>query len=305
VRDVLDALGELPFNQRAALVMRELEGRSYAEIADTLGVSTAAVETLIFRARRGMRLRASAIRGLAAVPLPSSLGSLLENGAVGGGAILGAGLAAKATIALVAGLVVGGVGYKAVDATFAKSPPARAAQTNAADGNARPWVLAASRILDPAALGHRDLPRATRRRTAEAGGRPPARHRAIRTGDEQTAAPQAVAGRAAGAGSGVPARGAVSEAAAAVQSSAPVPADAPDPVSGVVSTVTGAAPTPSAPLPAPSLPTPPPLPASPPLPPPPPVQLPPPPVQLPPPPPVPPVAPPTVPAPPPLPPIGP
>src|SRR2546421_11579983 len=33
---VLRALGRLPFNQRAALVMRELEGRSYAEIADTL-----------------------------------------------------------------------------------------------------------------------------------------------------------------------------------------------------------------------------------------------------------------------------
>src|SRR5204863_211821 len=37
VREVLDALGRLPLSQRAALVMRELEGRSYAEIADTLG----------------------------------------------------------------------------------------------------------------------------------------------------------------------------------------------------------------------------------------------------------------------------
>src|SRR3954447_16892038 len=78
LRGVLDALGELPFNQRAALVMRELEGRSYAEIAETLDVSTAAVETLIFRARRGMRLRVSAVRSLAAVPLPGSLVSLLE-----------------------------------------------------------------------------------------------------------------------------------------------------------------------------------------------------------------------------------
>src|SRR5204863_480773 len=42
VEGVLRALGRLPFNQRAALVMRELEGRSYTEIADTLGVSVAA-----------------------------------------------------------------------------------------------------------------------------------------------------------------------------------------------------------------------------------------------------------------------
>src|SRR5256885_5778080 len=88
VEGVLRALGRLPFNQRAALVMRELEGRSYTEIADTLGVSVAAVETLIFRARRGMRLRASAIRALGAIPLPSSLSSLFETGASGGGAIL-------------------------------------------------------------------------------------------------------------------------------------------------------------------------------------------------------------------------
>ena len=53
--DIRRALGHLAFNQRAALVMRELEGRSYAEIADILEVSTSAVETLIFRARRALR----------------------------------------------------------------------------------------------------------------------------------------------------------------------------------------------------------------------------------------------------------
>jgi RNA polymerase sigma factor (sigma-70 family) len=53
--DIQRALGHLAFNQRAALVMRELEGRSYAEIAEILEVSTSAVETLIFRARRALR----------------------------------------------------------------------------------------------------------------------------------------------------------------------------------------------------------------------------------------------------------
>jgi RNA polymerase sigma-70 factor, ECF subfamily len=53
--DIRRALGHLAFNQRAALVMRELEGRSYSEIADILELSTSAVETLIFRARRALR----------------------------------------------------------------------------------------------------------------------------------------------------------------------------------------------------------------------------------------------------------
>src|SRR5881394_3042598 len=55
VEDIRRALGHLAFNQRAALVMRELEGRSYAEIGEILDLSPSAVETLIFRARRALR----------------------------------------------------------------------------------------------------------------------------------------------------------------------------------------------------------------------------------------------------------
>jgi RNA polymerase sigma-70 factor (ECF subfamily) len=53
--DIRRGLGQLAFNQRAALVARELEGRSYAEIGEILGLSVSAVETLIFRARRALR----------------------------------------------------------------------------------------------------------------------------------------------------------------------------------------------------------------------------------------------------------
>src|SRR5205807_3782177 len=53
--EIRRALGHLPFNQRSALVLRELEGRSYAEIAGILDLSVSAVETLIFRARRALR----------------------------------------------------------------------------------------------------------------------------------------------------------------------------------------------------------------------------------------------------------
>jgi RNA polymerase sigma-70 factor (ECF subfamily) len=54
-RDIGRAFSQLTFGQRAALAMRELEGRSYREIAAVLGVTEAAVETLIFRARRAFR----------------------------------------------------------------------------------------------------------------------------------------------------------------------------------------------------------------------------------------------------------
>src|SRR6266516_1487053 len=96
--DIRRALGHLAFNQRAALVMRELEGRSYQEIAEILGLSVSAVETLIFRARRARRQRAQrgAIKSLAAIPLPQSLASLFGGGgAATGGIALGGGLGVK------------------------------------------------------------------------------------------------------------------------------------------------------------------------------------------------------------------
>jgi hypothetical protein len=129
IREVLDALGRLPLNQRAALVMRELEGRTYAEIAETLDVSVPAVETLIFRARRSLRLKASAIRSLAVVPLPSSVSQLFDAGGIvaGGGAVVGSGFLLKAAVAVVAGVVATGVGgdhvHKAASATRAAIQP--------------------------------------------------------------------------------------------------------------------------------------------------------------------------------------
>jgi RNA polymerase sigma factor (sigma-70 family) len=117
IRELLRALGRLPFNQRAAITMRELEGRSYDEIADTLGVTVPAVEALLVRARRTMRLQSSALRGFAAVQLPRSLRGMFDTGdaVTAGGAVIGGGVLAKAAAVVVAGVVAGGVG-KAVDA---------------------------------------------------------------------------------------------------------------------------------------------------------------------------------------------
>jgi RNA polymerase sigma factor (sigma-70 family) len=124
VRELLQALGRLPFNQRAAIAMRELEGRSYEEIAETLDVTVPAVEALLVRARRTLRAQHAAVRGLAVVQLPRSLRSLWQNSeatsAVAGG-LVGGGALVKAAAVLVAGVVAGGAGY-AVEAGIATKP---------------------------------------------------------------------------------------------------------------------------------------------------------------------------------------
>src|SRR5689334_21078478 len=136
VEGVLRALGRLPFNQRAALVMRELEGRTYTEIADTLGVSVGAVETLIFRARRSLRVRTAALRLILTVPLPGTLAQLFDGGgaAVGG---IGAGVLIKAAVALVVGGLATGLGVE-------RSTPAAAQPEKAVA--ASPVSLAAATV---------------------------------------------------------------------------------------------------------------------------------------------------------------
>jgi RNA polymerase sigma factor (sigma-70 family) len=52
-----DALASMPELQRRAILLREWRGLSYREIAEKLGLSGAAVETLIFRARRSLAER--------------------------------------------------------------------------------------------------------------------------------------------------------------------------------------------------------------------------------------------------------
>lgn len=51
-RALIDAVTSLPKNQRDAILLREWQGLSYAEIADSLDTTVPAVETLLVRARR-------------------------------------------------------------------------------------------------------------------------------------------------------------------------------------------------------------------------------------------------------------
>ncbi|HYX88834.1 MAG TPA: sigma-70 family RNA polymerase sigma factor, partial [Gaiellaceae bacterium] len=88
--EITAAIRRLPEAQRNAILLREIQGRSYAEIADALGLSLAAVETLIFRARGRLSEELEAaehvpatqkrgLRGLLALPLPG-FGKLGEIG---------------------------------------------------------------------------------------------------------------------------------------------------------------------------------------------------------------------------------
>jgi RNA polymerase sigma factor (sigma-70 family) len=60
--DLTEALDGLPATQHDALVMRELEGRSYDEIGQRMRLSKTAVESVLFRARRGLKGEYTAIQ---------------------------------------------------------------------------------------------------------------------------------------------------------------------------------------------------------------------------------------------------
>jgi RNA polymerase sigma factor (sigma-70 family) len=222
--DIRRALGHLAFNQRAALVMRELEGRSYAEIATVLEVSPSAVETLIFRARRALReqlesaltcgeaelaisrqldrslprnekgalrahLRAckecatfarrqraqrTALRSLAAVPIPSSLTSLFG----GGGAAVGSGVALKGAVALTAGVLIGGAGYEGVRNSVAPSSHGRPAGSTRHPSTARPDTVTHGQHANSGLAGaaQRRLPATAHGRITHGHARGPSYH---------------------------------------------------------------------------------------------------------------------------------
>src|SRR6185312_14825950 len=128
VDEVLTALATLSFNQRAAIVMRELEGRSYQEISGVLGVSVSSVEALLFRARRNLQGR-RALGVLTTVPLPGSLASFIGGG---GGAV---------------GAATAGVGFKSVQAMTAPQVTARVTAV-------APKALSKPHRTAPAARGH-------------------------------------------------------------------------------------------------------------------------------------------------------
>ncbi len=57
-----NALDGLPFDQRTAIVLREVDGLSYEEIAFSLGVAVGTVKSRLTRARQALRLELREVR---------------------------------------------------------------------------------------------------------------------------------------------------------------------------------------------------------------------------------------------------
>lgn len=84
-REIQGALRRLRPNRRIAVVLRDIEGLSYAEIAERMDLSEPAVETLLFRARNELQAelerlgrkpsvsRRRSLRSLFVLPLPAGL----------------------------------------------------------------------------------------------------------------------------------------------------------------------------------------------------------------------------------------
>jgi RNA polymerase sigma factor (sigma-70 family) len=113
---VIAAVQELPERQRDAIVLRELEGRSYEEISAALGVTGGAVRQLLHRARNALRTAATAATpvglltripwAVPAEPVGARVADLCGVGAAEGAGALATKVCATA---LVTGAVIGGV----------------------------------------------------------------------------------------------------------------------------------------------------------------------------------------------------
>ena len=144
------AIGDLPRQQREALLLREFSGLSYLDLAEALAVSEPAVGSLLFRARRELRARLGLVYGsvggvapLAAIrealaraiggmPDPSTTGAMAKIVSVP----LVAKLAAGAAVIVVGGGTVTAVETHSFRATSSPSEPAAAPVTAGAPASA-------------------------------------------------------------------------------------------------------------------------------------------------------------------------
>jgi hypothetical protein len=79
LRRLIEDVRRLPEQQRSALLMREMDGLSYAELAEALGVSLQAVKSLLVRARIGL-VEAVEARDTACVEIRSDLADAFDRG---------------------------------------------------------------------------------------------------------------------------------------------------------------------------------------------------------------------------------
>jgi len=159
-----EALERMPENQRRAILLREWQGLSYREISEELGLSQAAVEMLIFRARRSLagaleqpeeeRKRGRAARRVGS--LGASFAGVMKT-------LLGGGAAIKAvTLAAAAVTVVGEAAHHTVVTQTRAVKPKAASATIAALGDRPSRLQQGARPSSPVVrvVAHRQVTRA-------------------------------------------------------------------------------------------------------------------------------------------------
>jgi RNA polymerase sigma factor (sigma-70 family) len=156
VRGLVADVSQLPTTQRSALVLRELEGRSYADIADELDTTVPAVKSLLVRARQGLKRARDGRRAAAWLPVPL-LSRIVERATS-----IWEPLAASATpkVACAAVVVAGSLPMMSGPPTPAQvdqpRPAHRAPAVTAAASHTAPTVTANARRPDPAYGGQND-----------------------------------------------------------------------------------------------------------------------------------------------------
>jgi RNA polymerase sigma factor (sigma-70 family) len=172
-----DVLEQMPESQRRAILLREWQGLSYREIAAELDVSQAAVETLIFRARRALAtgLEQPPERPRRRVSRAADLGNLLaglKSLLLGGGAAM----KVAATVAVVGAASVAVAGpvaqHRHHTALVQSKPVAHARPAPAASVRSAP---AAARLIDHSAAPIATALLATPVRRARKPVQPPGR----------------------------------------------------------------------------------------------------------------------------------
>lgn len=152
------ALQALPERQRDAVVLRELEGRSYEDIAVRLGVTDGAVRQLLYRARSSLRAAATSLTPLdllyrLAARMPGGPPTPTRMAELTAGAGAAAAVPKVVAAVLVTGAIAGGVAAPptllegADRATAAESPEPAGRQRAAVrgEGASPPGARAASR----------------------------------------------------------------------------------------------------------------------------------------------------------------
>lgn len=117
--ELREAVADLPERQREALLLREVQGLSYDEVARTMEVSPPSVEALLWRARKTVAER---VRFLPGVVVTWAKDSLLRLGGPAD-AVSGAALAAKGGAALLAALTATSAAVEVKDRALVAPAP--------------------------------------------------------------------------------------------------------------------------------------------------------------------------------------